>query len=490
MRYDRIVSMKKSSIILFLIFSIVCVLVIYKVFIEKKSESSFQNILLISVDTLRADHMGIYGYNKNTTPNIDQWAKNATLFSNVQVEIPATHPSFVTFMTGKSAFETGIRNNWFIINDIKGTYPVPLKLKTFAEILQNNGYETAAFLTNGILSPKETNLNKGFNTYKVIDYWGGKDRNKYESLIDDGIQWMGDHKEKKQFMWIHLMDPHSPYFPTDENACKFNEKYCLEIKQRGIKDIQQERNSLEGCHINGLSENKVELMETLYDGTVADMDTLVGKILHALEANELEDNTLVIFYGDHGEGFDHNYYFHHSEVLYNSSTHVPLIIKVPGNFQVSKNSDLIDNTQILPTLLKLVDIPFNSAEFSKDFADFFISPSGNSLKRKDKYIYGVNVNLTQFSLQNARYKYVFRKEKACGYDNLKEELFDISKDFDESDNIIKQNEALAQDMKKKLIDYIRKSSISSSKNIKYENMSPAMKVTDEELRDKLRTLGY
>ena len=208
------------------------------------------NVILISVDTLRPDHMGIYGYKNNTTPNIDKWAKNATVFTNMRTVVPATLPSFVALMTGKNSFETKIYNNYGIIFNgklINGGKPINANTQTLSEILKKDGYTTAAFLTNSALNPKLTNIGKGFDHFEFLEedpYAEKLDKNLYAKFIRRSIPWLEQNKNKKFFLWIHLIGAHAPYSPQIDITCKFDPSSCSEISHRGMKDIEMERKSL------------------------------------------------------------------------------------------------------------------------------------------------------------------------------------------------------------------------------------------------------
>src|SRR3989344_5556168 len=182
------------------------------------------NIILISVDTLRPDHMGVYGYNKNTTPNIDAWAKNATVFTNMRTQIPITYPSFSILLTGKSVFESGIINNEVDSNSYRpssGWIPIDSKTKTLAQALKENGYTTGAFMNTASLYAPPTELGRGFDVYWnnfEIPTSGPNQKQQYKSYTStvQGLNWLDKNKYKKFFIWIHLMEPHWPYFPQND----------------------------------------------------------------------------------------------------------------------------------------------------------------------------------------------------------------------------------------------------------------------------------
>lgn len=173
------------------------------------------NFILISIDTLRPDHMGVYGYNRNTTPNIDNFGKKAYIFTNAYTQIPQTYPSFSALMTGIDPINSGIyRNkNRIDVNDGK----ISPNTKTLAKIFHENNYFTAAFITSPTLDDNLTNLSSGFDEYNYYPVDVDKpDANKYYDSLKKISPIIKSYQNKKFFLWIHLMDPHSPYFPPEK----------------------------------------------------------------------------------------------------------------------------------------------------------------------------------------------------------------------------------------------------------------------------------
>ena len=318
------------------LFLIIALILVYQKY--KYSQNQFCkncNVILISVDTLRADHMGVYGYLKNTTPNIDKWAKNAILFTNMRTMVPTTYPSFTMLMTSKTPFESGVfSNSTGYDGPAPGLIPINSNINTLAQILKANGYLTAAFINTSALDAELTKLNKGFdlyNDYPEFPLNGPSRENKSFTNIDAAVKWLDENSGKKIFLWIHLMEPHAPYFPIKEFYCTFGSKFCNLIKnQKDLQKLEAERKQLKGCQIKGVPSNKVELFKALYDGSIASADKFVGQILNKIEKTNLDKKSVVMFYGDHGEGFDHNYYFFHNHNLYDSFVKIPFIIKLPS----------------------------------------------------------------------------------------------------------------------------------------------------------------
>ncbi len=442
-----------------------------------------QNLVIISIDTLRTDHMGVYGYNKSTTPNIDGWAKDAYIFPKTYTMTPLTFPTFLTLMTGKSPFQTSVYNH---INTNDMSKPT----KTLATKFKENGYKTGAFVTNTILKPKITEIDQGFDTYNYNETSNTNDK-EYNNTLNQSLNWLESNKEDKFFLWVHLMDPHFPYEPPDTLKCKFNEKMCSDLQTYTYEDLEKRRKSLEKCHINNneVSQKDIDIFQSLYDGEIYQADLMVGKILDKLKANHLNENTLVIIYGDHGEGFDHNYYFFHSEVLYNSAINIPFILKYPGLKPNGNNyqQTLIQNNDIYPTLLDIFRISHKESEIDGiSFNNIFSGNKTNKDHPNRSTIYAMNMELSKFTIIDGNYKFIYtlpNKIFRCLYLNQEEELYDLVNDPNELSNLVKIKGDIHNKLKQKLLDYLSSNPI--------QNYAIPRNVTlPEDVKAKLKKMGY
>lgn len=437
----RLPQLSNKSLILSVLVLFLLSLILFKNILFK-IKSQQLNLLIISIDTLRPDHMGVYGYPKNTTPNIDTWAKGASVFTNVRTVVPMTHPSFVALMTGKSPFQTRITAN-------RGS-PLSNNSQTLASILKSSGFKTAAF-TTGALNPKITNLNQGideddFLFYKAYYYLDNQEiyyqteREGYEQFLDKALSWMDKNKDQRFSLWVHLMDPHRPYTPPDDLKCQFNQKYCGYIIAKSAQELEAEIAASQFCQNQGIPKQKLELAQTLYDGGVAYSDRLTGKILKGLKDKGLDKNTLVILYGDHGEGFDHNYYFNHRGVLYESAIKIPLIVKNPLSKTKGKDDKFALNLDILPMILNQLDLSVDEDGFDSE------------LNRKEGHF--ANSSLTKFAIIEGGYKYIYSLPSSCLLDGQTEELYDLKNDPGELKNIASEKKDLGELLKMKLFKYL------------------------------------
>lgn len=475
--------MKKILIILSILLMVVGFFIVRKVYIVNKSKS--YNIILISVDTLRADHMGVYGYSKNTTPNIDTWAKDASVFTNTRTVVPYTNPSMTALMTGLHPFSTKITENAI------GPF-ISRETPTIAKTLQKNGYRTTAYVTNRFIGPRLSNQKIGFDEFNFIDAFGNwkeeESRNRYDNFINKAIISLTKNKDKKNFLWIHLMDPHFPYYPPKNLRCNFNKKDCSELQNTPIDIINKTGNKYNQlCLKDPPPQAIADRLESLYDGDIAKADILVGGIIDAIKLNNLEKKSIVIFYGDHGEGFDHNFYFRHGLALYDSSLRIPLIIKHPL-LEAKKINLLIDNTDVFPTLLDLLGMsPVKKTLDGKSFLQTLINPFflNKTLGEGKKYIFATNRLTNKFSIFDGRYKFIYSYLPGCLYKNQREELYDLKKDPGENKNLVNEKIDIAKKFKEILLEQMKKNNLPQFTSKFF--YSPEQR---QEILNQLKGLGY
>ncbi len=275
------------------------------------------NLLFVTFDTTRADHIGCYGYADAETPTIDGLASSGVEFDHAVADVPSTLPSHTTMMTGLLAPNHGVRTNGFFTLDEK--------YKTLAEVLKERGYATAAFVSTYVLHGK-FGLHQGFDTYDHIgpgtEHPNGPRRAK--DVTDLATAWLSKHLQKNPqqpwFVWPHYFDPHEPYDPPGEYA--------------------------------------IRCADRLYDGEIAYADAHLGRLLEFLEDKHQMNHTLIVFTADHGEGLGDHLEDTHSRLIYDTTAHIPFIISCPQLH--SSPCHVYDVTvgtiDIMPTVLSLLGI--------------------------------------------------------------------------------------------------------------------------------------
>lgn len=492
--------LKKHRVLLSLLTGFVIIILLSGFFLfSDHARSSFlvqhnkPNIILISIDTLRPDHLKVYGYSQDTSPNITAWAEeNAYIMQNAYTQTPITYPSFTTLMTGVSPFDTHIYNNGkvverggeFVSLPNRGFIQIPNSLPTIASILKGQGYATAGFGENYVLQNKYTNIGKDFDTYEV---YGESDIE--EGITNKALNWMQNtiDKDTPFFLWVHYIDPHEQFTPREENACLFNPQYCSTIHAQTIPSLAQDAKDQSGCHYAPLSKDQVGIQETLYDGEIYQTDYSVGRLLSFIKDNNLDKNSIIILYSDHGESFDHNYYFTHSEALYESSLKIMMMLSLPGTKAGGKKIlTPVTNADVFPTLSSLLNwqVPTKNS-----FSDLLTSSRQEESPSPKDPIFYINENESKFAVRKGDYKYIYtipQRTSEC-LSQQTEELYNVVTDPTESKNLISQTPSLKDTLKTLLLDHLEKSKIDISSP---SQVTPVPTNGDQEVLKTIRDLGY
>ncbi|MBI2487160.1 MAG: sulfatase [Deltaproteobacteria bacterium] len=306
-------------------------------------ESDRPNVILISIDTLRADHLSSYGYNRETSPNIDHFAEDGVLFKNTFAQSSWTLPSHMSILTGLYSSSHGV-----IVDRTK----LANEHVTIAEVLQNAGYETAAITDGGYLSPRYGY--QGFYFFDTNDT-GCKER-RIESTYDISIEWLRKKHARPFFLFLHTYQVHAPFDPPPNFDIYSDQNY------NGIVEVSGSNN-----HYYKEIEHKMNTEDVLhvidkYDGGILYMDDYLGKLFKELEDLGLYDRSIIVFTSDHGEHFlDHpdsrvSFIGHFEHQLYDEIVKVPLIIKAQGFPKKQVIDAQVESIDIVPTVLELLGI--------------------------------------------------------------------------------------------------------------------------------------
>ncbi len=301
-------------------------------------EPQARHLLLITVDTLRADRLGCYGGREGVSPAIDRLAHEGTLFDEAYTPLSLTLPSMTTLFTSKYPEETGILRNHFKLEDSE---------ETLAERLAALGLRTSAFVTNPVLRAHDAEvpgprIDQGFADYE----WFADDVSMAEAAQAHMETAFG--KEGRAFTWVHFVEPHQPYEPAAPYDALFTPADYV-----GEWDGSTEALNRVFSEQVDLGPDDLEQVLGIYDGTVRLVDDLVRGLVDALDARGLAEDTLVVFAADHGEDlYDHHRYFYHSKSVYRSSARIPLVFRQPGTVQAgARRDDLVVGVDLLPTLV-------------------------------------------------------------------------------------------------------------------------------------------
>lgn len=407
------------------------------------------NIILISIDALRPDHLGVYGYKRQTSPFMDAWISQNSWTTDMSTVFPVTSPSFAALMTGRHPFTKKL--------DTKGKYAIAIDDSTpsLPKIFKKNGYTTAAFVTNRILWKDFFNIADGFDVYDETDMDHGIE---YEEYVSQASDWLIRNHEKPFFYWIHLMEPHAPYDPPEAYRCSFTKGLCDQMGKAQERALEENRQLLQGCKTETLPDSTISMYESLYDGEIKTVDDSVQSIIDKIITSGLDKNSIIMLYSDHGEGFDHEYYFEHGETLYNSSQRILFALHHPTLRPVGNIRIPTQNIDISPTLLDLAEIPHKQFHFDgRSMGNFFRSDLVSSLGRifaNKRYLYGMNENAKKFSIYDGTHKYIYSLDGSCLYKGKHEELYNTSTDPEEEHDIRQSDRRIAETLRKKLLQML------------------------------------
>jgi arylsulfatase A-like enzyme/predicted Zn-dependent protease len=396
------------------------------------------NVLLISVDTLRADRLGCYGYKDISTPVIDGMAARGLRFEKCISQTPLTLPSHTTMLSGTYPAYHGVRDN--------GGFLVPQDLDTLAEVFKQNGFRTGAAVGAYVLDSK-WGLNQGFDFYydrfdvsRKEGFSMADVQRRGEEVIDQALDWLGKNKNEQFFFFAHLYDPHTPYDPPDP----YREQYSRD----------------------------------LYAGEIAYVDSQLGRLWDFLKAQRLLERTMVVFTSDHGESLGEHGEETHGFFIYQGAVEVPLIIVPPRSRLRGKVlSPVVSLADLMPTILDLAGLPVPRGVQGRSLVPLFRSkdnsstrPSAYSETFYPRFHYGWNEIQ---SIQDNRFKLILSPQP---------ELYDLLNDPREAKDLAGREPAVVRQLEKRLREVVRDTG-QNRFQMDYGRV-------DEETREKLASLGY
>ena len=299
------------------------------------------NVVLIVVDTLRADHLGVYGYERATSPGIDLWASQGVVFDHAFANSPWTLPTFGSILTGRIPTAHGagrpLSEQVRRPSGFKNRGPLSSTVPTVPEALAGAGYATAAFTANPFLK-ESFGLSRGFTTYD-----NSSDRGAGE-VVDRSLEWLERNEQTPFFLLVHMMDPHLPYKAPPSVRGRFAGSddgdlagWSVERIRRRVKDLEDEQR---------------ERLIASYDEEILFVDQQIDRLLAALRKSEHWDQTLVVLTSDHGEElFDHGY-FEHGHSVFDELLRVPMIVWGPG-IEPGRDETPVSTVDVAATILSV-----------------------------------------------------------------------------------------------------------------------------------------
>jgi len=393
------------------------------------------NVLLITLDTTRADHLGCYGHKPARTPNIDRLAREGVRFARAYCPAPLTLPSHASIMTGLYPVTHGVRNNG---------HDLPSGIRTLAEILKAQGYSTAAFVSSFSVDSR-FGLDRGFDVYddtfrSELPFKTQNAERRAEETFARFSRWLETNGKNRFFGWVHYYDPHLPYDPP--------------------------------------SPYKEEFDGDPYDGEIAYMDQYVGAVLERLKEQGVLERTIIVVAGDHGEGLGDKVELGHGIFLYEETLRVPLILYNPAVFPRSQVIEsqvrLID---VAPTILEIIGLKNEAAGMKGQSLVAWLR--GKSRKDLDSLVETFypreNFGWSELiGLVSGRWKYI---------QSPRPELYDVKNDPGEREDLVASSAGKAGELKKMLEQELLGSSAGNMSESKRTDVRP-------EDQERLRSLGY
>ncbi len=405
------------------------------------------NILLIAIDSLRADHMSCYGYSRHTTPHIDRFSLGGTIFQQTYSPHIPTTSAYASMLTGCDCFDTQV-----VALRHKGG--MTTKVKTLPEILRRHGYSSCCVGFTGNAA------SRGFDEYlnhdEVWGTWSQRPLHKAERLNEVAQPKIEQlHREGKPWlMLLRHMDPHAPYLPPPPYDRMFYHGNEFDRHNRSMKpvfDFKPFRDFHASFLPPGITDKDYVIAQ--YDGAVAYMDACLQQIFTQLEAMKILDNTIVVINGDHGETlYDHGCWFDHHG-LYDVTLHVPLIIRYPQRIPAGlRLNGFNQHKDLVPTLLELAGIKTRRQFEGRSLTGLI----GGKPANYDSEFYITECTwMRKHGWRTPQWKFIIALEPDFHY-MPKRELYDLVQDPDENENIAQQNPDVVKMLEKRMARFIRK----------------------------------
>jgi arylsulfatase A-like enzyme len=419
------------------------------------------NVILVLVDTLRADHMSTYGYERLTSPYLDEFASNAVVFEHARSQSSCTFPSVNSLMTSRYP-DVFARQG-------KDHFGIPAKYPAIAEILDNNGFFTMAVSQSPVVrkTPSKHNPNggfgRGFDRFVEGCVW------RHGTCLNRRIFKELELVESPFFLYLHYMEPHAPYFHPPEHPPQFTGEY------EGFDFIRDGNPKPIGKMIYGdgpqydLTDRDIQHLIDLYDDEVLFFDDVFRSLLQELEGRGLLEETLIVFASDHGEEFLEHGHISHCRGVWDTVTHVPLFFRIPG-VDGQRIEIAVQNLDIVPTILDYLAIDGGGLGFE-----------GKSLRpiiegREESSLYAFSRQTGFHSSDDGRFHLILDTNND-GFT-----LFDIRTDPLEQSDLYDPSHPELGPLKSALDGWLEQ----TSKGVRLHESAMAERAKEEELR----ALGY
>lgn len=454
------------------------------------------NVIIITIDTLRADHVGCYGYYRNTTPNIDNFSKDAVIFKNAISQANYTLASMASFITSKYPNIHILFDFMNFKSENTGTCILNPYYPTLTKVLKKAGYSTF-FISDHLSMFYIKGLKEGFDSF--VESNG----NNPVFLTKTALKWISGNKDKPFFIWVHYHGPHSPYHPN--KAPSLNVPLKEKDKNIPLAKMSSEifgfiPNSVRKTEDNNF--NNLNYYINNYDGKILLTDEQIGVLLGGIKNLGLDKKSIIVVTSDHGEEFgEHNLYCSHETLHYNTLLHVPLLLKIPSQRPSEKIiNETVGLIDVVPTLLDILKI--KKLNFDGETLLPLINDSTGKEARKNKFIFTaisgrtsitcngwklihniIPLNKSQRTLANGR---------LASKMQMKYELYNLETDIYEQNDLSRQKTETFKSLQDVLNESEERSNqeIINKKLILFRERSDRNLIEPEKETEKLKALGY
>lgn len=450
---------------------------------------SRKNIVLVTIDTLRADHLGCYGYARATSPSIDALAADGILFKNALAQWPKTTPSFASMLTGLYPHSNGIERACGLIVDSRFTL--------LAERLRDAGYRTIGVVTNPNLG-REFGFDQGFESY--FEVFKGDKAPKEAHLpgpssnsrrVSELALWELSKIDRAEpvFLWVHYTDPHAPYSPPDVYKQRFvGDKWFDEVSVAPFLSPEHDRdyNAIGGInsHVRIGDEQRIGYYVAQYDAAIFTVDEQINQLLKRMRDDGWLDDAMVALTADHGEGLgDHGLFFEHGPLPYNDCAHVPFVLHLPGLSARQVIEEPVAMLDLVPTMLDWLGFEPDPALEGRSLLPLL---RGEDVQSQPVFMGSGYSKNYQRTVRMGKWKLIHVPDPA-DRENMtgsEFELYDIDADPGELRNLAAEQPKIVAAMEQALMNWVEAGKAKAAG----EALAPTK--LDPETERMLRALGY
>jgi arylsulfatase A-like enzyme len=472
-----------------------------------RQKADMPNVVLLVMDTVRADHLSAYGYERRTTPNLDKFAQGAIRYTN------AIATSDITLSTHASIF-TGLYPSWHGAYIVHGRNPAPRalspKFETLTEVLSQKGYLTMAVIANYALLGREYKIDQGFQLYDVRrpvqlfsgDWVGGEPlrdglrptmrrlldmfvstsemdmRYRRAAEINEDVLGLLDQASQLDtpfFLFVNYMDAHLPYLPPQPFSNMYASRTDTDMRYASMLELREQVCKRQ----RSVTDAERNAMISQYDGGIAYLDAQIGAVIQHLKTRGLYENTIVVVASDHGEAFGERDLLTHGMSVYQDQIHVPLMIKHPNQREGSIISNPVSQVDLMPTVLDAVGVKTPAGLHGLSLTN--LKPSGVRRVLSESFANSFLLGWHQ-RFRRIERAVIEGSMKFVGSTAGKRQLYELSKDPHERTNIAPMHQELTDKFRGSLAAVVA----TAPKSFDFDKA----KAMDQESVDRLRSLGY